>query len=389
MRTLLLSIACALFLTGSFAQTPKNFKYQAVARNSSGELITYKQVGLRISILKGSTSGQAVYTETHQVTTNAFGLVNLAIGKGTVVSGSIAGISWGDNDYFVKIEMDSEGGSNYSEMGVSQLLSVPYALYAEKSGLSVLDKDTSKTNELQTLSVSGNELSISNGNTVTLPVSTENPQLPKYTQAQVDTLTPVEGAMVYNITEKKFIFSDGASWWTMDNNCAVNPPTPEAGSSIFSTTQTTVTLGATPVSRGTGYWSGPIPDSGFDTDGSVTLTGDANTSFSGTACHRYKMRWMAESSCGSLNGDAVYISLGSAVGWVESANGLVVNLNALGTGGSWTIISGDGGSFSNSSIPNTQFTGTDGTYYVLRWTVSNATCGATTFDVGVTTSQKE
>jgi len=115
------------------AQPPQSFKYQAVARDNAGNVITDQNVSFRISILQGSAGGTSVYSETHSVTTNDFGLANLNVGGGTPVSGNFSTISWGSNIYFLKIEMDPLGGSAYQLMGTSQLLSVPYALYARNS----------------------------------------------------------------------------------------------------------------------------------------------------------------------------------------------------------------------------------------------------------------
>ena len=117
-----------------FAQAPQSFKYQAVVRNTAGEPYTNKSITMRIGIVPGSVSGQAVYTETHQIATTDLGLVNLEIGRGTTVTGSFAAINWGAGSYFVRVEFDATGGNNYTLLGTSQLLSVPYSLYADKAG---------------------------------------------------------------------------------------------------------------------------------------------------------------------------------------------------------------------------------------------------------------
>ncbi|MCP4088391.1 MAG: collagen-like protein, partial [Gammaproteobacteria bacterium] len=108
----------------SFAQAPQSFKYQAIARDIEGNIISDKNIGLRISILLGSAGGVIVYSETHNVRSNQFGLINLEIGKGKIESGDMSVISWGTNEHFVKIEIDVSGGEDYFVMGVSQLLSV-------------------------------------------------------------------------------------------------------------------------------------------------------------------------------------------------------------------------------------------------------------------------
>ncbi|WP_080779614.1 cadherin repeat domain-containing protein [Chryseobacterium phocaeense] len=109
------------------AQVPQAFTYQTIAFNASGAPIANGNVSLKISILENTATGPVLYTETHQKTTNAKGLVNLNIGQGTPSSGSFGGINWGANTKFVKVEMDPQGGSNYTNVGVNQLMSVPYA----------------------------------------------------------------------------------------------------------------------------------------------------------------------------------------------------------------------------------------------------------------------
>ena len=113
------------------AQAPEKFSYQAVVRDASGNLVCNGQVGVRVSILKNSADGVSVYCETHQLTTNANGLLTMEIGGGNVVGGVFSTIDWGNGPYFVKTETDVTGGSNYTLMGTQQLLSVPYALYAK------------------------------------------------------------------------------------------------------------------------------------------------------------------------------------------------------------------------------------------------------------------
>jgi len=109
---------------------PQSFKYQAVARNVNGDAIANQPVSFRITILQGSAEGTSVYQETQTATTNQFGLANLSIGNGIVVSGTFNTIDWSTGSYFIKTEFDPKGGENYTVMGTSQMLSVPYSLYA-------------------------------------------------------------------------------------------------------------------------------------------------------------------------------------------------------------------------------------------------------------------
>ena len=122
------------FVIVAFAQAPQGFNYQAVARNSSGIALVSQPIGLQISLLQGTASGTIVYTETHAVTSNNLGLVNLVVGNGTVVTGTFTTINWAAGPYFIEVSMDITGGTTYLLMGTQQLMSVPYALYAENSG---------------------------------------------------------------------------------------------------------------------------------------------------------------------------------------------------------------------------------------------------------------
>ena len=113
------------------AQSPEKMSYQAVIRNTNGALLANQNIGIRVQILQSSESGAAVYTETHSRSTNANGLVTLEIGGGSVVTGSFSGINWDNGPYFLKTEIDPGGGTSYSIIGTTQLMSVPYALQAK------------------------------------------------------------------------------------------------------------------------------------------------------------------------------------------------------------------------------------------------------------------
>lgn len=127
-----ITILIKILLTATiFAQPPQKMSYQAVIRNSSDQLVTNKTVGMQISILRGSATGTPVYVETQTPTSNANGLVTIEIGGGTSVIGTFVEIDWSAGIYFIKTETDPTGGTNYTITGISQLLSVPYALNAK------------------------------------------------------------------------------------------------------------------------------------------------------------------------------------------------------------------------------------------------------------------
>ena len=146
----------------AIAQSPEQFKYQAAARNSSGQVLSGQNVGIQVSIRSTSATGTIEYQETHTATTNDFGLFSLNIGTGTATMGTFSAVNWGSDDYFLQIELDAAGGTSYTDMGTTQLLSVPYALYA-KNVENKDDADADATNEIQMLSKAGSTVTLSNG----------------------------------------------------------------------------------------------------------------------------------------------------------------------------------------------------------------------------------
>ncbi len=172
-KFLFINLLSFISLISAFSQVPDAFNYQAVVRNSSGEIIANQNVSFKISILQNSDTGTAVYVETHSATTNKFGLVNLKIGQGNIESGIFDPGDWGSNKHFIKVEFDPTGKTSFTLMGTSQLLSVPYAFHAQTVAEDhVNDADANPQNEIQTLDLSGTQLSLSQGGgTVTLPSS--------------------------------------------------------------------------------------------------------------------------------------------------------------------------------------------------------------------------
>jgi len=231
MKKRLLSIlALTLLVTAVFAQVPQGINYQTVVRNNAGAVINNQNVHFKLSIISGSPTGSIIYSETHNTTTNSLGLVNLIIGQGTPINGTFSTINWGSASHYLSVELDPSGGTAFQAMGISQLMSVPYALSSGSSAASMAQltdvnvsgvtdgqilkwnvsqlkwlpgndngggsgdnwgTQTVQTNNTltgngtsgsplgvngiltdnQTLSISGTDLSISGGNTVTLPSS--------------------------------------------------------------------------------------------------------------------------------------------------------------------------------------------------------------------------
>lgn len=181
-----------IFTMGSaLAQSPEAFNYQAALRDANGQTKPNQPVDFRFTIYSGSGATTKVYEEEHSTTTDGVGLVNLSIGDGNILSGTFSAIDWAGSPHYLKVEVDT--GSGYTDMGTMELLSVPYALAAKKVSdmqLSDLDDfpagtpqagqvlryngsawvlDSISDSDEQQLSLSGQVLTISNGNSINLP----------------------------------------------------------------------------------------------------------------------------------------------------------------------------------------------------------------------------
>lgn len=134
MKTRLLIFGMLFMGSTLLAQAPQKMSYQAVVRDAGGALVASSPVGVRISIVQGSATGSNVYVETQNISTNANGLMSMSIGSGTVVTGTMAGIDWSTGPYFMKTETDPTGGTTYTVSGTTEMMSVPFAMYAETAG---------------------------------------------------------------------------------------------------------------------------------------------------------------------------------------------------------------------------------------------------------------
>lgn len=133
MKRIITLMAFAAFYLSVFAQSPNLMTYQAVLRDANNQLITSQSVAVQISIIQGAPNNASIYSEVHALSTNANGLISLEIGAG-VTSDDLSLIDWSAGPFFLKSETDPGGGNNYSITSTSQLLSVPYAKYADKAG---------------------------------------------------------------------------------------------------------------------------------------------------------------------------------------------------------------------------------------------------------------
>ncbi|MCK5137595.1 MAG: hypothetical protein KAR19_17550 [Bacteroidales bacterium] len=158
MKKLILVSFGFMLMLSLLAQAPDYFNYQAMLRNMDGTPMKKEEVSIQVDLLQGTIDGTSIYLESHNTETDDRGLVTLKIGDGTFFNE----IDWERGPYYLSISV------NGSHLGTSQLLSVPYALYAKNAG-HVDDDDPDPTNEIQTLSIDNRILGISGGNTVELP----------------------------------------------------------------------------------------------------------------------------------------------------------------------------------------------------------------------------
>ncbi|MCX6272865.1 MAG: hypothetical protein NTU44_16970, partial [Bacteroidetes bacterium] len=340
-----------LAVIGLFAQSPQAIKYQAVARNTSGNILVNQVINMRIGILSGGPDGTSLYQETHTVATNAYGLVNLEIGRGTLLSGNFSTIQWGQGSYFVKVEVDENGGNNFSLLGVSQLLSVPYALHANTAS-------DASTAEFASVSNYANSAGIL-----------------KLTDEQRDTISnPPNGMIIYNLTTFCLNFYRNDNWFQLCGDCVPQPSIAYAGPDIARCADTVVQLNANPPEKGTGTWSvlgGDNNDLSDIYDPHAILTGHLN--------QVYTLLWQVATSC-SVTMDYLQVAFNQLIPANAGADQhlydnyltfLNANFQGFGNIGQWTIMSGSDGYLGDYSNPYAYFQGVAGESYTLRWTTWN------------------
>ena len=226
-------------LTQLQAQTPQGFNYQATVRNSVGDLIVNTNVYFKFNVIQGSDTSVPIFTETHYVSTDDLGQVNLVIGQGTANTGAFSALDWSLGSYYLGIELDT--GNGYLAMGTTQLLSVPYALYAENSGNAtsatpnleaVLAENNSANSQqikdlqdpteaqdaatknyvdtnLNSFSGSYNDLT----DTPTMYTQAQVDELISNLQTQMDALTPPQGTAAINHNNKTYSGVSCEGFW--------------------------------------------------------------------------------------------------------------------------------------------------------------------------------
>lgn len=294
MKKQLLIFVFFLSLSSLSAQVPQAIKYQAVARDSAGEILSDQNIKIKISILGDSINSIAEYSETHDVITNSFGLVNIEIGRGNIINGDFSGLEWGRKEYFIKTEIDVNGGNNFVYMGISEMVTVPYSFYSQEAG-NVNYSDTSATNEIQVLSQDQGEAFLSKGGGSVMT------GIPTYDQATIDTLTAYDGFTVHNSTTNCINYHFAGAWYEVCGNCTPLPTTAYAGNDIIMVSGDTVAIldANTPV-NGTGAWYIQNGAGGY-----FDNPADPKTNFHGMLEIPYTLRWEITTPCGSSFDDVV------------------------------------------------------------------------------------
>ena len=190
-KNLILAVFCLIISAITFAQVPQKISYQAVVRGSDNQLATNQQVSMRVSILRGSAYGEVVYTEMHSVVTNANGLFSIEIGDG-IGSFDFSAIDWANGPYFVKTETDVSGAGYYDIVSVNQLLTVPYAMYAQTAG-NIPD-------------VSG---FLSEETDPTVPEWAKSESKPQYDYSEIQNTPEIPERQVITISNDTIFLSDG------------------------------------------------------------------------------------------------------------------------------------------------------------------------------------
>lgn len=378
-----------VFASITNAQAPNKFRYQAVARDQVGNVIT-GQLSVRISLLQDDSGGPVSYAEIHDVTANPQGVFDLTIFDGSTISGNANALDWKNHQYWLSVEMKVQGENDFTFMGSTELLSVPYAQYAASSGTDISAGegilisnnvihnigDISNFNELQELYLDGNQLSISDGNSVTLPTATTYTEgngidIIGNTISAIDPSTTNELQSLSVINNQLFIsngnavtlptgptYTEGAGIDIIGNMISANDPSTTNELQTISLNGNQLTLSnnggsVTLPSGGNSSWavnnneirSTPPSNSvviGSDNDHNAKLyvAADGNdyggnfySPGTGDALHAYNNSTGAGISASSLNGKGgVFTSNSGTAGYFSSTTGhaLITNGGAVG-----------------------------------------------------------
>lgn len=231
MKRILIIAMFGMFSMGLFGQSPEKFNYQAVVRDNIGNPIANQPIDFRFNIRANGTAGTIVYDEDFtNVTTNSYGLVNFQIGSTDPAQFST--IPWGSGTHFLEVLTAPAGTSNYTQLGVQEIVSVAYALYA-KDVQNKDDADADPNNEIQSLTLNGDVLSISSGNTVTFDDKVYDGDSSATNELQVlsisgDTLNLSNGGSAVVIPNDQDWTKSGATVYNINDNIGIGTSQPQA-----------------------------------------------------------------------------------------------------------------------------------------------------------------
>ncbi len=205
------------------AQAPQGFNYQATVRNSAGDLVINTNVYFKFNVIQASQTADPVFTETHNQLTDDLGQVTLIIGKGSPNTGVFSEIDWSLGSYFLGIELSINGDNDYVDMGTTQLLSVPYALYAANSG-----NAAPTTPDLEAVLAENNSANSQQIKNLQDPTDAQDAVTKNYTysRAEVDELIANLQSQIDNTETTSVTDIDGNTYdyitygtqvWTVDN----------------------------------------------------------------------------------------------------------------------------------------------------------------------------
>jgi hypothetical protein len=369
LERLLLIFVFQIIVTLTYSQSPQKFSYQELIRDAGNVILLNQPVGMRVSILQGSAAGASVYTETHSVTTNENGLASIEIGSGTPVSGNFTTITWSAGPYFVKTETDPAGGTAYSLTNITQLLSVPYTLYAKTLNYNNLSNKP-VTDGSETKVISGNSISAGGTGTSATPyVLTYITHSVTYAQ-RIAIASPYLGQLVWcnNCgTSGELQLYNGSAWINICGTTA-SPALPTViTTTVSAITSTTASSGGNVTSDGGGTVSArgvcwntspnPTTANSKTTDGSGTgvFTSSLTALNPGTT---YYVRAWATNATGTAYGNELSFSTPAALPTVTTTSISAITGTGATCGGN---VTSDGGAsvtargvcWSTSSNPTT------------------------------------